>query len=604
MSTHHDHGASCAHAAYASIRRRCPRPLDIEYYESIIKPLSLLLPTIQELGQLTGNNDRLLRSTGIIEVSVEEFVPIEQVDVMLDIIKRAEGLSNVNTSQYAEDLKRAMVWMEKYIAPTAEFWNWKEETYSLDDSRTSLRVSFIALGWVIAVTREYDASTTVDPAAEEALLCKHLDKLMAGVPTGALARISSKTWDKKHVVQVSKYLKGQNIAHRIVDSHTALQFEGDYAGIRIKLDGDWEYVTCPSCSVQTDHRVIQLLKKIKDYENKDGKWQGADWCCFTRRRLTLVHRKFNRGQHKPTEVDFKFTDATDLQTRRWSDQYDLVCEVGDNKDCEDPLATLLFPQYAYHRGIGHTRATIGTQCDIENDTYVELRKLVSYLWVNHYRRIYRYLQFENHFAYSATLRHTSGLNDMAVERYSSRVIALEELRAGIEYLIRVENGELNAYAPSRRFSFQNVTQGEESNESRLRTNLILSDITELTEDPLKGAPVVVDHVLGELLRTHSAYAQNASLRMQRSLQFLQFLFVFAAAVQLLVLLPIAEIFDAWVSPLVQSEAATQLRDGWFPRGIDLSLLAVRATLLTAISLIAVGAIRIKRARRVLDRILG
>ena len=60
---------------------------------------------------MANNND-------IASVMVEEFVPVDSVSVMLEVAESMLTLVPPQQIDAAENLKRSMVWMAKYIAPT------------------------------------------------------------------------------------------------------------------------------------------------------------------------------------------------------------------------------------------------------------------------------------------------------------------------------------------------------------------------------------------------------------------------------------------------------------------------------------------------------
>ena len=96
-------------------------------------------------------------------VSVEEFIPRRDVSEMVAVTERVLALDNELAAEASENLKRSLVWMEKYLAPTTEFWDWPAERHQIDVD-THIYVTFIGLGWIVGLERELkEAPLTSQP---------------------------------------------------------------------------------------------------------------------------------------------------------------------------------------------------------------------------------------------------------------------------------------------------------------------------------------------------------------------------------------------------------------------------------------------------------
>ena len=66
-----------------------------------------------------------------------------------------------------------------------------------------------------------------------------------------------------------------------------------------------------------------------------------------------------------------------------------------------------------------------------------------HLWVNHYTRLWCYLDFEDQFAYASDIRHLKELNEPMLAGYTGRALHLEELRSIIEMQNRIADGKIS-----------------------------------------------------------------------------------------------------------------------------------------------------------------
>ena len=90
--------------------------------------------------------------------------------------------------------------------PTSEFWDWQtfEEPF---DNQTHLRVKFIGLGWLIALTRRFYSTDQVSPISVERDLSQILSKITGHVPVHAVARLKSTPWSVDNLKVLAKTLR-------------------------------------------------------------------------------------------------------------------------------------------------------------------------------------------------------------------------------------------------------------------------------------------------------------------------------------------------------------------------------------------------------------
>lgn len=531
----------------------------------------------------------------------EEYIPVDHVSDMLKVADKLFELLPEQRAPLAENLRRSMVWMIKYIAPTSQFWDWQtiDEPY---DNQTRLRVKFIGLGWLVALTRTFSSADHVSPVAAERELSTILTEITGHIPVHAVARLKSTAWSRRDVVNLSKALQASN-EDVCVSKRTGTV---SLSGIRIFIDHQ-ERVRHDYLSVPFDGRTHRLLGDIKRWANADRKYEGADWCAYKRRRLTVLVRRVPISRAAPLGEDFTFTnEPTGLYVRNRPSDYDCIVEAGPNGSTST-MGTIVFPLYPYHTGVVNPRAVIRATRGLSEASLSELLHYVSYLWVNHYTRLWCYLDFEDQFAYANDIWHLKELDEQTLVGYTGRALHLEELRSTIEMLNRIDRREINAYRPPHStFSFTAARTGSLSVIATLRVALIPSTITQLQIDPLIEAPNIMRHANAELNQAYGTFSQAASLRMQRLLQILQVVFLLAALAAILGLIPAGAILNtalvSWIShdSFYQSLYRSKESVSWL-RPFHLSLYFVQAVTLSVLFIASVGVVRSKAVSRVLKR---
>jgi hypothetical protein len=535
-------------------------------------------------------------------VVVEEFVPVDSVGTMLAVAEALLTLAPQQSVTTAENLKRSMVWMVKYIAPTSEFWTWQHFEQPIDNE-TNLRVNFIGLGWVVGLVRRFTVHNQVNPLHVERQLCEIMDKITAGITVDAVARLKSTAWQHKQIYALAKYLRANGHQTTVSVSTATLTIDD----ITIVL-GEQERVIIPHASSEVDQKVRKILTDIKRWANNGKRFEGADWCAYKRRRLTVVLRDVASGREHPTAGDLALTgESSGLYVRSSPTDYDLV-DRQVTPGTSIRVASIVFPLYGYHTGVIHPRTVVRANKSADPAVIQELVRYTSYLWVNHYTRMWRYLDFEDQFAYASDVRRVRELDDHALVGFSQRALRIEELRSRIELLNRIDAGTISAYVPPHdSFSFTPGNAGAGSVVAQLRSTLIPSTITQLSADPLVRAPAILEDAAGELSRTHAIFVQTASLRMQRVLQVLQVLFIVAAVAQVLTLIPIADAIDTGLTGEIEhfrwyrEFVAWKVGSGWL-HGTDVSLLMIRTAALIAGSVIGFLLLRWSRVSAALKRI--
>ncbi|MFB9835590.1 hypothetical protein [Actinoallomurus acaciae] len=533
-------------------------------------------------------------------IVVEEFIPVDNVDSMLGVTQRLLQAMSGQTATAAENLKRAMVWMAKYIAPTSEFWDWPYIEGSFDN-QTRLRVNFIGLGWIVGCARRFSSHDSVDPHHVERELIDELDKVMTGVTLEATARLKSTPWTDDEIKAAKEFLLANGLSIVTATGEQSI----DLGQIRLVLDDGERIVVQNGISKTIGDDTRKLLLKVKEWANRDQRFEGADWCAYKRRRLTHVLKEVDPADLPPTPEDLAFSDEqSGLYPRRDRDGYDLIAEAGGTGAA---FASLVFPNYPYHAGILDPRVVVRVQAAASEDTVNDLLNYVSYLWVNHYTRIWRYLEFEDQFAYATDVRRVKELDDQDLDLFRRRALRIEELRSRIELLNRIDAGDISAFKPRHEaFVFSPGGAGSTSSAERLRTALIPSTITQLTVDPLLAAPGVLKDAGDELARSFNIFTQAASLRMQRVVQLLQALFIVAAVAQVLSLIPLAEIIEAVYANTITERSwyngISHFRTSisWL-NSIDVSLTVIRAALLVGLSFVTFKVTRQRHVRELLKR---
>jgi hypothetical protein len=544
--------------------------------------------------------------SGVRQISVEEFIPVDRVETMLAAAEALFQLLPPDESDAAINLKRAMVWMVKYIAPTSEFWDWPVVAAELRE-QTSLRVTFIGLGWVIAVLRDIDPDGLVEPAEVETELSELLDRITDHVDVQAVARLKSTEWTARDIRLAVKRLRRGGYRARADIRGRAIRVGDTHIDLR-----DGEVVTIPRISRASDATTRAILGTIKQWANAGNRFEGADWCAYKRRRLTVVVTEApeasTREHLDPADIELLDVARTQ-QVMASPDSFDTVEFDTTGTGKWQYIGSIAFPRYAYHLGVIHPRVLVRSAVSAPRSELTEFLQYVSYLWVSHYTRIWRYLDFEEQFAYAHDVRRLKELDDQALNRYSRRALRVEELRNRIELMNRIDDGEVNAYIPpAAHFRFAAGRPDTDSSIARLRTTLIPSTVTQLRVDPLEKAPQILEYAANELIRSYGIFTQAASLRMQRVLQILQLLFVVAAVAQVLSWIPIAELLHSFMdrapgaTAVYRNLAGLRSRATWLGN-FDISLSVVRILALVAGTTVTVFFLRLGWFSRTFKRLL-
>ncbi|WP_149261084.1 hypothetical protein [Actinomadura sp. K4S16] len=510
---------------------------------------------------------------------------------MLDVAQALLDMLPQQRTETADSLKRSMVWMRKYIGPTSEYWDWVTFEEPIDQS-TNLRVSFIGLGWILVLKRHF-VSGVVSPALVERELATAMDHITQNIPLEAVLRLRAKPWDQASIARVYRYLN--NAGHAVENERTnphVIKFDG----FEITLDDGETLVSKAGISNQLDLAIKKSLRDVKRWANDEGRFEGADWCAYKRRRLTTVVQAV--ADLTPSEGDFEFTNDPSGDYRR--SQQRGFDRISLQSSPDKPFCSIVFPAYSYHQGILNPRMMIRTTEEWNSESVEIVARYYSYLWVNHYTRLWRYLEFEDQFTYTSDVRRIRELDEDSYYSYGRRMRAVDTLRAGIELGNRIDEGKVAAYRPPHDvFCIEAGVAHDVSMLERLRTTLISSTVTSLKEDPLRRAPEVLEHAVRELGRSYENFAQAASLRMQRSLQILQVVLLVGALAPFLLLVPIPEVIDS--AAVHSSNSIGLYRDmrnakqsqAWL-RDLDLSLYTFRLLCLVSLT---VGSLLILRARK-------
>jgi hypothetical protein len=296
-------------------------------------------------------------------VSVEEFIPVDRVETMLASAEALFRLLKNHHSEAAVNLKRSMVWMIKYIAPTSEFWDWPTVEAHVGD-QTELRVKFIGHGWVIALVRTFADTDYVEPTETERELDNFLDKITMHISVEAVARLKSTAWTHNDIRTVSRYLRHRGYRVRARPA----QGQSSAGEIRINVF-DGETVTIPRISRTTDAKVRKLLGDIKKWANDKQRFEGADWCSYKRRRLTVIVRTAAPGTETqamtPDDVSLLDLDP-ELHTLRDPEAFDII--EFESASGRLRFGSVAFPRYGYHLGVLHPRAIVRVLDPIPTDT--------------------------------------------------------------------------------------------------------------------------------------------------------------------------------------------------------------------------------------------
>jgi len=533
-------------------------------------------------------------------VTLEEFIPVDRVSDMLTVADKLFDQLPIQKSSVADNLRRSMVWMVKYIAPTSQFWDWQTFEDQIDN-QTRLRVKFIGLGWLISLIRSFNPTDQVSPSNVESELSDVLTRITGHIPVDAVARLKSTPWSVGDLRNLTKALTPANPDVKVNKKSKTLTAPD----VAVSLS-DEERVRLTRISTKLDGRTHQILGDVKRWANADRRYEGADWCAYKRRRLTTVVKVIPASQEAPTTDDFSFTDEpTGLYARNQATGFDYIVEKG----AATTIGTVLFPLYPYHTGVINPRVVVRVPTNLVEETLFEVLDYISYLWVNHYTRLWCYLDFEDQFAYASDIWHLKQLDEQALVDYPSKAMHFEELRGMIQMLNRVDAGEVNAYKPPHaKFSFAAANPENSSVIESLRLALIPSTITQLKIDPLVDAPSIMRNASAELNQAYGTFSQAASLRMQRLLQILQVVFILAAAAALLALIPIGNIVNSAMISLFSG-------DGWYRslykakesiswlRQAHISLYFSQTVILLGLFVGVLALIRSKAVSRILKRYL-
>lgn len=535
---------------------------------------------------------------GIPVISVEEFIPADDVTAMLRVADKLTALDPDKLGLAGDNLKRSIVWMARYIAPTKHFWDWPSFKHQIEDG-PEFRVVFVGLGWLVSLRQAICSTDTDAVVASEGYLADLLTRITGDVSVEAVCRLKSTDWTPTDLRALTKHLRKD-----YGNSAVTLSGRRVHVGEVVLNFSNGETVYHPRLSEALDSETRELLLKVKAWANADGKFQGADWCGYKRRRLTLLIKNINGSVDTPEESDFLFSDRPGASYARIDRaNYDTVYRTNPDGMLEAVLGYVVFPRYGFHLGVTNPRVVLGLSGGVGQPAEIErLVDYLSYLWVNHYTRLWLYLEFEDHYSFVDSLWRRPQLTDQALHDYSKRSIRVEELRQRIQGVNVVDAGQSAAYIPPHEsFKFEPKVPGATSAPRYLRTSLIPhSTVTQLEMDPLLAAPQILEDAARDLERMYGFFAQTSSLRMQRALQILQILFVFAAAIQFVLLVPLADALDANVLALLEGIAPYESAVAFLhsqleiPESLDLSLSLWR---LLVVSVLTYAAFLILRSRR-------
>lgn len=489
-------------------------------------------------------------------VRIEEFIPRRQVEDMLAVTERIHMLDSDLAKQAADNLKRSLVWMKKYLAPTTEFWDWPAQRYQVSED-THVTVAFIGLGWVIGLERKLPQDASHLPSIEQSLI-NQLKKLTSAVPTEAQLRLSVAQWTSASLTHLEQSLEGIGAKCR----RRGLTLDITLDGASFAFNFEDETLRCDVLDRRTEGTLRSILAQIKLFGAHDFK--GADWCAFKRRRLTTI-------VFAPSEADNFSNLDLQLDVQRlyadstkptWSKL--VITESGQKTQ----VGRIGFPQAPFHLGFTHPRLFL----ELDQEKFetvdlglVDLETYLSYTWVSHYTRLWEYLVFEDLYTHVDEVRGYRDDADITTNAYYLKYRDLSALRAEIEFLDRLDQGEVKGYLPPRSLVSTTYAIGSaETDEAGilewLQNRLIPSTVTKLTTDPLKGAIPVLRLEENRLETALSAASQSAGLRMQRTLQALQFAFLLAAAAQLMTLIPIGDALDELVQRTIVGDWLVDLED--------------------------------------------
>lgn len=527
----------------------------------------------------------MLTQPAVYYVSVEEFVPRDDVAHMLQVADRVEHLGAVEAKTAFKDVKRALVWMEKYIAPTSEFWDWSSDLFTIDQA-TTLNIQLVGYGWVITLSSTR-AVSDVDVLGEEARLIQLLDQLTQHIPVSAVLRMKASRWRTDELDDVTHVLRKQGIECQ--RRGATLSFPG--LGLTIYTEPG-ERLEYGAISRKTAAQVENILSAIMNYANKD--FQGAGWCAYRRRRLTLIQKRGDELLSTEDEALLQSTHPTlggPILSSRVANEH-------------GPLATLSFVRAKYHKGNIHPRALLASSGSVS-----DLRSLstyVYYLWNTHFTRMWLYLIFEDAYVFAHSQRSSKEYVDPKILHYWQNILDTDQIIAELHTIERVDSGKFQSYVPPHTIFHETpMWQGTAKLGpiEYLRTWLIEATTTQLLEDPLKRAIVLLEDLDAGMKTALDLFVQTVNIRMQKTLQILQFLFVVAAIAQVLQLMSIAPDLAALLDQALQHVP-------WYARlAAQYSASAVSAAEATVINLlllalltaVCVVLLKTRAVRNTLDR---
>jgi hypothetical protein len=221
--------------------------------------------------------------------------------------------------------------------------------------------------------------------------------------------------------------------------------------------------------------------------------------------------------------------------------------------------------------------------------------------------VWLYLLFEDAYIYADRQRSTKEYADPKILHYWQNILRTDEIIAQLHIQERVNEGKFQSYRPPHA-EYTEVALDSASNFTPmeyLKTSLIEATTTQLQEDPLKRAVVLLEDMDGELKTALDLFVQTVNIRMQKTLQILQFLFIVAAIAQLIQLITIGPDLASllahdipgvpWYSTLVKDLGA-DLANAIISTVVNLIVLAI----LTFLSL---GLLKIPVIKNLLDRLL-
>lgn len=458
---------------------------------------------------------------------------------MLTVTQRIHQLETDLAKTAADSLKGALVWMQKYLAPNIEYWDWPTQDYQISED-TYVTVAFIGLGWVIGLQRELEPKAAHLASIEQQLIDQLAD-LTKEVPAEAQLRLSVVPWTPASLDALQSTLTPLGAECRVDGLKMTIRIDDS----TFKLDFETETLKCEMLDRRSETSLREVLSQIKRFGSKE--FSGADWCAFKRRRLTTVtftadEAAYFADPNLQMDPQRLYESKTEHTTSR------LLVQEGGDTICVGKIG---FPQAPYHLGITNPRLFLEldtSNLDVVRLTRDDLTTYLSYRWVSHYTSLWEYLVFEDLYTHIDDMRASQSDSDITTESYYRKYRQLSALRAEIEFLNRLEKGKVKSYVPpTLAISTSYIHGTPESNESGilewLQNRLIPATVTRLNTDPLSGAIPALRLEESRLENTLSAASQAAGLRMQRTLQALQFAFLLAAAAQLLSLIPLGPFLD-------------------------------------------------------------